>query len=158
MVSHLLIEMTSLLRKIFLSLKFLPSTCTAVSFDRLWKRHTNEEGGLVDVMMLIAIIYQLKNYMLKTIVEEYLRIPMPPGSSIADNGNSMGYLSHLLTKPLRLCPCATLAIRVRRTRGITLSCLQGEHRKRSHHAYLASESPVSVRLCCLACLLLVLGT
>lgn len=150
--------MTSLPRKIISLLKFLFSIFTAVCFDRLWKRHTNEEGGLLDIMMLVAIIYQLKNYMLKTIVGQYLRIPMPPGSSIADNGKSMGYLSHLLTKPLRLCPWATLAIRLRRTRGITLSCSQGGHRKRFRHACLAYGSPVSVQLCCLAYVLLVQGT
>lgn len=159
MVSHWLIEMTSSPWKTILSLKILLSIFTAVFFVRLWKRHTNEEGGLLDIMMLVAIMYQLRNYIVRTIIGEYLRIPMPPGSSIADNGKSMGYLSHLLTKPLRLCPWATLAImRKRRRRGSTFICLPGGHRKRSHHACLASESPVSVQLCCLAYLLLVLGT
>lgn len=82
----------------------------AVSVDHIRKRHTNVEGGLLDIMMLIAITCQFKKYTLKTIVVEYLRISMPPGSSIADNRECMGYLSHLFTKPLRLFPwAATLA-------------------------------------------------
>lgn len=66
------------------------SNPTAVSFDRLWKRHTKQESGFVDVMMLIAVICQYEDYVLRTVIREYLRMPMPPGSSIADNGKSMG--------------------------------------------------------------------
>lgn len=37
------------------SSQLLFSNPTAVSFDQLRKRHTKQEGGLVDVMMLIAV-------------------------------------------------------------------------------------------------------
>lgn len=41
-------------------------------------------------MMLIAVICQDEDYILKTVIRAYLRMPMPPGSSIADKGKSMG--------------------------------------------------------------------
>lgn len=59
-------------------------------FDRLRKRHTKQERGLTDVMMLIAVACQHEDYIFETMNREYLRMPMPPGSSIADKGKSMG--------------------------------------------------------------------
>ena len=50
------------------------SNITAASFDRLRERPTNVEGGLLDIMMLIAVTCQLKKHMSKTIIVEYLRI------------------------------------------------------------------------------------
>lgn len=45
---------------------------TAVSFDRLRKRHTKQEGGLVDVMMLIAIVCQHQACVTKPAVRDQI--------------------------------------------------------------------------------------
>lgn len=83
-------------------------------------------------------------------IREYLRMPMPPGSSIADRGKSIGYLSQRLAKALRLWPCATLYRPSQRMQdGSALTAprvtLQGGHRKHFDHACLAFGSRVSVQ-------------
>ena len=57
-------------------------------FGLLGKRYTKQEGGLVDIMMLIAVISQHVIHILRTKVGEYLSMPMPPGSSTADREKS----------------------------------------------------------------------
>ena len=75
--------------------------CSLVKLLR--QRHAQQECWLVYIVMLVAATGQHES---RGGQQVYLSIPIPPGSSIIDNGKLMWYPSHLLVNARRIWPWA----------------------------------------------------